>query len=100
MPRLDRVTRTCWRLKGRPIDLAGAGQWLPARRCTTARPSGTACTDTVAPDDDAPIGGQAMLKAVASPVPAARFCPTGGVTADTAADYLALPNAGAWAGRG
>jgi hypothetical protein len=29
-PRLDRVTRTFWRLKGRPVDLAGAGQWLSA----------------------------------------------------------------------
>ena len=30
MPRLDRVTRTFWRLKGRPINLAGAEQWLAA----------------------------------------------------------------------
>lgn len=30
LPRLDRVTRTFWRLKGRPVDLAGAGQWLSA----------------------------------------------------------------------
>lgn len=30
MPRLDRVTRTFWRLRGRPIDLAGTGQWLSA----------------------------------------------------------------------
>jgi hypothetical protein len=30
MPRLDRVTRTFWRLTGRPVDLAGAEQWLAA----------------------------------------------------------------------
>lgn len=30
MPRLDRVTRTFWRLKGRPVDLEGAERWLLA----------------------------------------------------------------------
>jgi hypothetical protein len=30
MPRLDRVTRTFWRLTGRPVDLAGGEQWLTA----------------------------------------------------------------------
>lgn len=40
------------------------------------------------------VGGRALLKAVASPVPAARFCPTGGITPATAPDYLALPNVG------
>lgn len=40
------------------------------------------------------VGGRALLKAVSSPVPAARFCPTGGITAATAPDYLALPNVG------
>ncbi|HLN78606.1 MAG TPA: hypothetical protein VK204_16305 [Nocardioidaceae bacterium] len=30
MPRLDRVTRTFWRVKGRPVDLAGAERWLAA----------------------------------------------------------------------
>jgi len=30
LPRLDRVTRTFWRLKGRPVDLAGAEDWLSA----------------------------------------------------------------------
>jgi 2-dehydro-3-deoxyphosphogluconate aldolase/(4S)-4-hydroxy-2-oxoglutarate aldolase len=39
-------------------------------------------------------GGVAFLRSVAGPVPAARFCPTGGITADTAASYLALPNVG------
>ena len=39
-------------------------------------------------------GGAAFLKAVASPVPAARFCPTGGITAATAPTYLSLPNVG------
>jgi 2-dehydro-3-deoxyphosphogluconate aldolase/(4S)-4-hydroxy-2-oxoglutarate aldolase len=39
-------------------------------------------------------GGAAYLRSVASPIPAARFCPTGGITATTAPDYLALPNVG------
>jgi 2-dehydro-3-deoxyphosphogluconate aldolase/(4S)-4-hydroxy-2-oxoglutarate aldolase len=39
-------------------------------------------------------GGTAFLKALAAPVPAARFCPTGGVTLANAAGYLALPNVG------
>ncbi len=39
-------------------------------------------------------GGAAFLKSIASPVPAARFCPTGGITAATAPSYLALPNVG------
>jgi 2-dehydro-3-deoxyphosphogluconate aldolase / (4S)-4-hydroxy-2-oxoglutarate aldolase len=39
-----------------------------------------------------PAGGAAYLSALAAPVPEARFCPTGGVTPDNMADYLALPN--------
>jgi 2-dehydro-3-deoxyphosphogluconate aldolase / (4S)-4-hydroxy-2-oxoglutarate aldolase len=39
-------------------------------------------------------GGAAYLKSIASPVPAARFCPTGGITATSAPTYLALPNVG------
>ena len=37
-------------------------------------------------------GGVSMLKALAGPFPAVTFCPTGGITAATAADFLALPN--------
>lgn len=40
------------------------------------------------------VGGRTLLKAVASPIPAARFCPTGGITPTTAVDYLALSNVG------
>ena len=39
-------------------------------------------------------GGAAFLRAVGAPVPAARFCPTGGITAGSAVSYLALPNVG------
>lgn len=39
-------------------------------------------------------GGAPWLKSIASPVPTARFCPTGGITADSAPGYLALPNVG------
>jgi 2-dehydro-3-deoxyphosphogluconate aldolase/(4S)-4-hydroxy-2-oxoglutarate aldolase len=39
-------------------------------------------------------GGTAHLSSLASPLAAARFCPTGGITARTAPDYLALPNVG------
>ena len=38
------------------------------------------------------VGGPAALKAFASPFPQATFCPTGGVDAKNASDYLALPN--------
>ncbi|GAB6987229.1 bifunctional 4-hydroxy-2-oxoglutarate aldolase/2-dehydro-3-deoxy-phosphogluconate aldolase [Nocardioides pyridinolyticus] len=39
-------------------------------------------------------GGSAFLKALQAPVPAARFCPTGGITQANASTYLALPNVG------
>ncbi|HXH79731.1 bifunctional 4-hydroxy-2-oxoglutarate aldolase/2-dehydro-3-deoxy-phosphogluconate aldolase [Nocardioides sp.] len=39
-------------------------------------------------------GGAAYLTSIASPLPAARFCPTGGITAATAPSYLALSNVG------
>ncbi len=39
-------------------------------------------------------GGAAFLKSVSAPVPAARFCPTGGISTANAARYLALPNVG------
>lgn len=38
------------------------------------------------------VGGVAALKAFAGPFPQAMFCPTGGVDAKNACDYLALPN--------
>jgi 2-dehydro-3-deoxyphosphogluconate aldolase/(4S)-4-hydroxy-2-oxoglutarate aldolase len=41
-----------------------------------------------------PSGGVGFLKSLVSPLPGARFCPTGGVTADSAPGYLALPNVG------
>ncbi|KUN87096.1 bifunctional 4-hydroxy-2-oxoglutarate aldolase/2-dehydro-3-deoxy-phosphogluconate aldolase [Streptomyces griseoruber] len=37
-------------------------------------------------------GGTAYLRSLAGPLPQARFCPTGGVGPDNAAEYLALPN--------
>jgi 2-dehydro-3-deoxyphosphogluconate aldolase / (4S)-4-hydroxy-2-oxoglutarate aldolase len=37
-------------------------------------------------------GGTGWLKAVAAPLAGLRFCPTGGVGAETAPAYLALPN--------
>jgi 2-dehydro-3-deoxyphosphogluconate aldolase/(4S)-4-hydroxy-2-oxoglutarate aldolase len=39
-------------------------------------------------------GGRPYLSAVAGPCPQLRFCPTGGITPQTAADWLALPNVG------
>ncbi len=39
-------------------------------------------------------GGAGYLKAVGGPLPAATFCPTGGITPGNAPDYLALPNVG------
>jgi len=37
-------------------------------------------------------GGIASLKTFASPLADVKFCPTGGITAKNAADYLSLPN--------
>ena len=37
-------------------------------------------------------GGISSLKALQGPLPAARFCPTGGINAEKAAAYLALDN--------
>ncbi|WP_116042122.1 bifunctional 4-hydroxy-2-oxoglutarate aldolase/2-dehydro-3-deoxy-phosphogluconate aldolase [Amycolatopsis palatopharyngis] len=39
-------------------------------------------------------GGTAYLKSIGGPLPGLRFCPTGGITADNAAGYLALANVG------
>lgn len=41
-----------------------------------------------------PSGGVAFLRALASPLPNLRFCPTGGITTDNAPEYLALGNVG------
>jgi 2-dehydro-3-deoxyphosphogluconate aldolase/(4S)-4-hydroxy-2-oxoglutarate aldolase len=41
-----------------------------------------------------PAGGPRYLAALAAPLPQVRFCPTGGVTPDNMADYLALLNVG------
>lgn len=49
-------------------------------------------------------GGAKMLKSLASPLPQIRFCPTGGVSPENAADYLSLPNVlcagGSWVAPG
>ncbi len=37
-------------------------------------------------------GGLTWIKAVGAPLSGVRFCPTGGITAETAPAYLALPN--------
>ncbi|WP_181708589.1 bifunctional 4-hydroxy-2-oxoglutarate aldolase/2-dehydro-3-deoxy-phosphogluconate aldolase [Chthonobacter rhizosphaerae] len=39
-----------------------------------------------------PAGGPNYLKSLASPIADVLFCPTGGVTAENARDYLKLPN--------
>ena len=37
-------------------------------------------------------GGISFIKALASPLPGIIFCPTGGITQDSAPDWLALSN--------
>ena len=39
-----------------------------------------------------PAGGLSYLKALAGPLPGIMFCPTGGISAACAQDYLALPH--------
>ncbi|MBB5156256.1 bifunctional 4-hydroxy-2-oxoglutarate aldolase/2-dehydro-3-deoxy-phosphogluconate aldolase [Saccharopolyspora phatthalungensis] len=41
-----------------------------------------------------PSGGVPFLKAIAGPLPDLRFCPTGGISPQTAPNYLGLPNVG------
>ena len=43
-------------------------------------------------------GGIALLKSLAAPIAEARFMPTGGIDAQLARDYLALPNVAAVGG--
>ncbi|TCP10636.1 2-keto-3-deoxy-phosphogluconate aldolase [Crenobacter luteus] len=38
------------------------------------------------------VGGRALLKALAGPLPQLKFCPTGGINLANAPEYLALPN--------
>jgi 2-dehydro-3-deoxyphosphogluconate aldolase/(4S)-4-hydroxy-2-oxoglutarate aldolase len=38
------------------------------------------------------LGGPAFIRAVSAVFPDVKFIPTGGITAETAADYLALPS--------
>ena len=38
------------------------------------------------------VGGLAMIKGVAGPIPELKLCPTGGITEATAADYLSQKN--------
>ncbi len=38
------------------------------------------------------VGGVALLKGLAGPFPDIAFCPTGGITPETAPQFLALPN--------
>ncbi|TWP49141.1 bifunctional 4-hydroxy-2-oxoglutarate aldolase/2-dehydro-3-deoxy-phosphogluconate aldolase [Lentzea tibetensis] len=39
-------------------------------------------------------GGVDYLKSIGGPIPHVRFCPTGGITPQSAPDYLKLPNVG------
>ena len=39
-----------------------------------------------------PLGGIALLRAIAGPLPQLRFCPTGGIDEAQAPEFLALPN--------
>ncbi|WP_043723659.1 bifunctional 4-hydroxy-2-oxoglutarate aldolase/2-dehydro-3-deoxy-phosphogluconate aldolase [Kutzneria sp. 744] len=39
-------------------------------------------------------GGAPYLKSIYGPLPGLRFCPTGGITVESAPKYLALPNVG------
>lgn len=38
------------------------------------------------------VGGVALLRALSGPFPDVAFCPTGGITLDSAPEFLALPN--------
>ena len=72
---------------------AGALPWLPgvatASEVMAAQRAGI---DHLKFFPAATSGGIAGLKALGGPFPDVRFCPTGGIDAASAADYLALAN--------
>jgi len=70
-----------------PIPLGPGGS--PASGLMTAMDAGFECFKFF-PAQQA--GGVPMLKALAGPFADALFCPTGGITVETAPDFLALPN--------
>jgi len=39
-----------------------------------------------------PAGGTAYLSSLSAPIPQVKFCPTGGITPDSAPSYLKLSN--------
>ncbi len=45
-----------------------------------------------------PLGGVKFLQAIGGPLPTMKFCPTGGISANTAPDYLKLVNVAAVGG--
>ena len=54
--------------------------------------------DTVKFFPAVPAGGIAALRALGGPFPTARFCPTGGIGEENAAEWLALPSVAAVGG--
>ena len=91
----------------RPHLRIGAGTVLDPRTFAAAEKAGASfvvtpgCTDELlrfALDSEVPLlpaevsGGPAALKAFSGPFPDIRFCPTGGVSLNNLADYLAVPN--------
>lgn len=75
---------------------------LAAMRAGPALPGVATASEAMAADDAGyralkffpaePAGGIGFLKSLAGPLPDIRFCPTGGIGAERAADYLKLPN--------
>lgn len=55
----------------------------------TAREAGFSCLKLFPAE---PAGGRGLLRAMAGPLPELRFCPTGGIDAESFRQYLALPN--------
>lgn len=85
----------------------GAGAPLRTAMCATELPhlpAATSATDAMELLEDGytdmvlhpatAVGGVRYLRALATFVPAARFCPSGGITAAQLTGYLAAPNVG------
>ena len=104
------VERSPGRRRRSPRARASSSRRGPRRRCSArSRPRGVPFLPGVATASDvvgllerdvtvaklfpaAASGGIATLRAFAGPFPQVRFCPTGGIDATTAPDYLALAN--------
>ena len=72
-----------------PEAIVGVGTLTQAEELTAAREAGFRQLKLF---PAVPAGGTGMLNAIAGPLPDVTFCPTGGISQETAPEYLACKN--------